>query len=101
MCGIVAYVGKKEALPILLNGLRRLEYRGYDSAGVALQMGGKIKRVREVGKIEKLVDNRVADQAVVEINVNKNKIEIFGEWKKKFLVFPPETDPNGSLDNLS
>jgi len=56
MCGIVAYVGKKEALPILLNGLRRLEYRGYDSAGVALQSGGKIIRVRAVGKIDKLTE---------------------------------------------
>ena len=36
MCGIVGYIGKKEAFPILIKGLRRLEYRGYDSAGVAL-----------------------------------------------------------------
>ena len=36
MCGIVGYVGKKNALPIILEGLQRLEYRGYDSAGVAL-----------------------------------------------------------------
>ncbi len=56
MCGIVAYIGKKEALPILLNGLRRLEYRGYDSAGVALQSEGKIKRVRAVGKIDQLTE---------------------------------------------
>ena len=36
MCGIVGYIGKKDAFPILIKGLRRLEYRGYDSAGVAL-----------------------------------------------------------------
>ncbi len=36
MCGIVGYIGKQEAYPILIKGLRRLEYRGYDSAGVAL-----------------------------------------------------------------
>ena len=36
MCGIVAYIGNKDAYPILINGLRRLEYRGYDSAGVAI-----------------------------------------------------------------
>ena len=36
MCGIVAYIGKKQAYPIILKGLKRLEYRGYDSAGIAL-----------------------------------------------------------------
>ena len=51
MCGIVAYLGGQPALPILLRGLKRLEYRGYDSAGVALLDAGKITRVRSVGKI--------------------------------------------------
>lgn len=36
MCGIVGYIGKKDAFPIIINGLKRLEYRGYDSAGIAL-----------------------------------------------------------------
>jgi len=56
MCGIVAYVGKKQAFPVLLQGLRRLEYRGYDSSGVALLEDGKIERIRSVGKIEKLAE---------------------------------------------
>ena len=42
MCGIVAYIGQKEAFPIVLSGLKRLEYRGYDSAGVALLKEGNI-----------------------------------------------------------
>ncbi|HMI92813.1 MAG TPA: glutamine--fructose-6-phosphate transaminase (isomerizing) [Polyangiales bacterium] len=54
MCGIVGYVGKQEAAPILVDGLRRLEYRGYDSAGLAVHDGQKIKVVRAVGKLREL-----------------------------------------------
>jgi len=54
MCGIVGHVGSEQAAPILLDGLRRLEYRGYDSAGVAIHSGGDIKLVRAVGKLKNL-----------------------------------------------
>ncbi len=55
MCGIIAYIGTKEASPILLQGLRRLEYRGYDSAGVAV-LRDSIHKVRSVGKIDSLAE---------------------------------------------
>jgi glucosamine--fructose-6-phosphate aminotransferase (isomerizing) len=54
MCGIVGYAGRRQALPILLAGLRRLEYRGYDSAGVAVLDGGRVQVVRKAGKLEAL-----------------------------------------------
>src|SRR5690242_20232513 len=62
MCGIVGYVGSDEALPIILEGLRRLEYRGYDSAGVAVVDGALTVRKRE-GKLSEL-DAVLADDPV-------------------------------------
>ncbi|MEW6685373.1 MAG: glutamine--fructose-6-phosphate transaminase (isomerizing) [Candidatus Edwardsbacteria bacterium] len=57
MCGIIGYVGKQEAMPILLEGLKRLEYRGYDSAGIAIINGEKIGLRRVAGKINSLEAN--------------------------------------------
>ena len=54
MCGIVGYIGRNEAAPILLEGLRRLEYRGYDSAGLAIHTPDGLKIIRSVGKISNL-----------------------------------------------
>src|SRR5574339_213264 len=62
MCGIVGAVANRDVVPILIEGLRRLEYRGYDSAGVAVLNGtGTIKRLRTVGKVRKLQDAIDAD----------------------------------------
>ncbi|MBQ3714771.1 MAG: glutamine--fructose-6-phosphate transaminase (isomerizing) [Fibrobacter sp.] len=61
MCGIVAYIGTNQALPILVGGLKKLEYRGYDSSGVALIDNGTIKAVRASGKIKELEDKLKVD----------------------------------------
>ena len=59
MCGIVGYVGKRNAKDVILDGLKRLEYRGYDSAGIALVRNGGIdirKKVGEIKNLEELLD---------------------------------------------
>ena len=54
MCGIVGYVGFRDAYPIVINGLKRLEYRGYDSAGVAISSGNQLKILKQKGKVSEL-----------------------------------------------
>ena len=61
MCGIIGYIGKKNSIPRLINGLKTLEYRGYDSAGIAYVKDNKIKIIKESGKIanlEKLLEDK-------------------------------------------
>ena len=54
MCGIVGAVAERNVVPILMEGLRRLEYRGYDSAGIAIRQDDTIMRTRRVGKVQEL-----------------------------------------------
>ncbi|MDG1962810.1 MAG: glutamine--fructose-6-phosphate transaminase (isomerizing) [Flavobacteriaceae bacterium] len=68
MCGIVGYIGSKEAYPIVLNGLRRLEYRGYDSAGIALFDGAQLHLCKTKGKVNALAE-KFAAQGVPQAQI--------------------------------
>jgi glucosamine--fructose-6-phosphate aminotransferase (isomerizing) len=80
MCGIVGYVGPRDATPIVLDGLKRLEYRGYDSAGLALvQADGTIGVRREVGKLAGLVELVAAEPVSGQIGIGHTRWATHGE----------------------
>src|SRR5438309_6059624 len=64
MCGIVGYIGKQAAAPILLEGLRRLEYRGYDSAGLTVLRDGQLETRKQKGKIDEGLARLLESQPV-------------------------------------
>jgi glucosamine--fructose-6-phosphate aminotransferase (isomerizing) len=84
MCGIVGYVGFREATDVLLEGLRRLEYRGYDSAGVAVKVNGHLEVVKKAGKLQVLAD---------ELKAHKLPGK-FGVGHTRWATHGAPTDPN-------
>ncbi|MBD99464.1 MAG: glutamine--fructose-6-phosphate transaminase (isomerizing) [Verrucomicrobia bacterium] len=72
MCGIVAYIGKEEAFPIILKGLKRLEYRGYDSSGVAL-LNGDIKLYKKQGKVSVLEEYTAAKSREAKVGIGHTR----------------------------
>jgi glucosamine--fructose-6-phosphate aminotransferase (isomerizing) len=68
MCGIVGYIGKRDAYPIILNGLKRLEYRGYDSAGIALYDGEELKVCKTKGKVADL-ESKMEQEITITGNI--------------------------------
>ncbi len=78
MCGIVGYTGPREAYPIIIKGLKRLEYRGYDSTGVALQNGG-LKVYKKKGKVAELEDNIIGKDLHAHVGIGHTRWATLGE----------------------
>src|ERR1700759_3526706 len=78
MCGIVGYIGRREAMPVLLEGLHRLEYRGYDSAGVAVVYRGKLQVTKTAGRVQDLRD-RVNDKVSSNVGIGHTRWATHGE----------------------
>jgi len=78
MCGIVGYIGKKNCVPILIDGLKSLEYRGYDSAGIAIIKDNKVNIIKEKGKIINL-ENSIKNTDIANIGIGHTRWATHGE----------------------
>ena len=94
MCGIVGYIGEKDAFPILINGLKRLEYRGYDSAGVAL-LNGTLEVYKKKGKVSELEDFVQAKSVAGNIGIGHTRWATHGEPSD--LNAHPQLSMNGTF----
>ena len=79
MCGIVGYVGRSEAAPILLDGLRRLEYRGYDSAGVAIVNGDHVETRKCAGRIAEVAKLMSSDPPIGTFGISHTRWATHGK----------------------
>ena len=79
MCGIVGYIGKRDATPVLVEGLHRLEYRGYDSAGLAVVHRGRLQITKTAGRVQDLRDKLDAKQAKATIGIGHTRWATHGE----------------------
>jgi glucosamine--fructose-6-phosphate aminotransferase (isomerizing) len=79
MCGIVGYIGKKEAYPIIIKGLKRLEYRGYDSAGIALIDNGALNIYKKKGRVTDLEEAALGKNVHAHIGIGHTRWATHGE----------------------
>ena len=86
MCGIVGYIGKNEAAPVLIDGLKRLEYRGYDSAGVTIYEDGKLNTRKMLGRLVKIEESLKAEPIM---GISRHRAYPLGDpWQTFRIVMP-------------
>jgi len=95
MCGIVGAIAQRNVVPILIDGLKRLEYRGYDSAGVAILDGGAIKRVRRVGRVVEMENEAKAQQLTGLLGIGHTR------WATHGGVTEPNAHPHVSRGEIA
>ncbi len=94
MCGIVGYIGRRDAVPVLLEGLRSLEYRGYDSAGLAVIHRNRLQVTKTAGRVQDLRD-RVSDRTRATIGIGHTRWATHGEPND--VNAHPHTDTEGRI----
>jgi len=95
MCGIIGYVGNRACKELILDGLQRLEYRGYDSAGIALLEGDGLSLVRTVGNLGKLIDAAGADASAATLGIGHTRWATHGRVTEANAH--PHTDGSGQI----
>ena len=83
MCGIIGYVGDNEAFPIIIKGLKRLEYRGYDSAGISISYNNKLSVIKTKGKVAKLQELATTQNVLGNIGIGHTRWATHGPPSKK------------------
>ena len=91
MCGIVGYIGKQKAVPILINGLKSLEYRGYDSAGIAILSNNKIDVIKDKGRVANIESNPLINTLTGTIGIGHTRWATHG--------IPSKTNSHPHLNN--
>ncbi|HYB53063.1 MAG TPA: glutamine--fructose-6-phosphate aminotransferase, partial [Thermoanaerobaculia bacterium] len=95
MCGIVGYVGPREAAPLLMEGLKRLEYRGYDSAGIATLANGHFAIHRSPGKLSRLIDKLAHSTSPGSVGIGHTRWATHGRPTE--VNAHPHTDCSGRI----
>ncbi|MEO7995374.1 MAG: glutamine--fructose-6-phosphate aminotransferase, partial [bacterium] len=95
MCGIIGYVGPAEAVPILLEALHKMEYRGYDSAGVAVMEGGALTTIRMKGRVRELEQKLAGMHFAAQVGLGHTRWATHGRPSE--INAHPQKDPSGEF----